>query len=159
MTLTTCCARTEPTRIVTTSRSIVKHPRLRDHLPLRPDLRVDLAGPPLPVLLCARLLVPPQRVDVHDRERPVAFGRDDDLLDLAPVVDQGVGLEQLLPPVPPALRVETTPHHDPRHRIVRLCSGWPGPDHGRMKAGDEELRVLGIPCPGFATDDVADLIV
>src|SRR3989454_11233991 len=52
---------------------VLEHPRLRDHLPLRPDLRVDLAGPPLPLLLDARLLVPPPCVDVHDRERPVAF--------------------------------------------------------------------------------------
>src|SRR6266446_1582230 len=99
------------------ARSVFQHSRLGDHLPLRPDLRVDLAGPPLPLLLRAGLLVPPP------------------------------------------LRVLATPPHDPGHGIVRLGARGPGPHHGRMKAGHEKLRVLCVPCPRFAIDDLADLIV
>src|SRR6266480_1420184 len=77
-------------------RSVFQNSCLGDHLPLRPDLRVDLAGPPLPALLHARLLVSPQRIDVHHCKGPVAFRRDDDLPDVTPIVDQGVAVEQLL---------------------------------------------------------------
>src|SRR5256885_1386225 len=55
------------------------------------------------------------------RSRPIAFGRQDDFFDLASVVHQGVGVEQLLPPASPALRVKTTPHHQDR-KSTRLNS-------------------------------------
>src|SRR5437867_832589 len=138
---------------------VVQRPRLRDHLPLRSHLRVDLAGTPLPDLLGARLRMPPPGVDVHYGERAVPLARHDDLLDLPPVVHQGVRVEQLLPAPLPALRVEAAEHHHPRHRIVRLRRRRPRPDHGGMKAGDEEIDILRVPRSRFAIDDVADLLL
>src|SRR2546425_163853 len=138
---------------------VLQRPRLRDHLPLRSHLRVALARPPLPDLLGARLRMPPPGVDVHHRERSIPLARHHDLLDLPPVVHQGVRVEQLLPAPLPALRVEAAEHHHPRHRIVRLRRRRPRPDHGGMKAGDEQLDILRVPRPGLAIDDVADLLL
>src|SRR5439155_9106432 len=66
---------------------VVQRPRLRDHLPLRSHLSVDLARAPLPDLLGARLRMPPTGVDVHHRERSVPFARTDGLLVIPQVVD------------------------------------------------------------------------
>jgi hypothetical protein len=88
-----------------------------DELPLLPDPRVDLAGASLPV----RVPVPrvsPESVDVDYGKRAVPLCRELDADDCAPVVDERVGVEQLLPAPAPASSVKAAERQDPEGRVV-----------------------------------------
>src|SRR5512138_3740391 len=58
--------------------AVIEEARVGDELPVRADLRVDLAGAALPRKVPSRG-VAPERVDVHDREGAVSLAGDDDL--------------------------------------------------------------------------------
>src|SRR5262245_29495729 len=101
-----------------TASSIRKQTRVHDQLPLAvTHARVDLAGAAAPVAVAA-LAIAPERVDVDDRETAVCLFRDDDVANLAAVVDEAVRGEELLPAPRPAVPVEAPHDEDPRRRIV-----------------------------------------
>ena len=133
-----------------------EQPRLRDHLPLIADGRVDLACPPRPVLLETRRSVPPARVDVDDREPAILFRGYHDPAHHPHVAHERVRIEQCLPGGTPPTPVIAPEHELPLHRVVRL-SGWrPRPDHVMVENGQEQLDVLCIPGPRLALDDFLD---
>ena len=78
---------------------------MENQLPLAVrHLRVPLAHASFPMIVTP-LPVAPQRVNVHHREGRIIFLRDLDFTNLALVVNQLVGLEQLLPACPPTLTI------------------------------------------------------
>lgn len=86
----------------------MQYARVENQLPLAVHhLRVALANPSVPTVVTA-LLVTPERVNLHDRESGVTFIGDLDFKNFTPVVNQFVGLEQLLPACFPTLTMESS---------------------------------------------------
>jgi hypothetical protein len=117
---------------------------------------IDLPDPALPVIIVA-LLVAPQGVDIHHRQRSIAFPRHLDPSDRAPVVDQPVLAEQLLPSSFPALAVVAPEHKYPSRGIVVVRRRRPRPHHVGMKNVNQRLGVLPVPGARLAIHYLLDL--
>ena len=94
-----------------------------------------------------------------DGEGPVAFVRHDDLPYLAPVVDEFVRVEELLPVPAPALVVVPPRPEDPVGGVVMLRGRRPRLDHVRVEDGQEEPHVLRVPRPRLSVDDLSNLFL
>lgn len=88
-----------------------------DELPFAADVHIDFARTTLPVEVLF-LSIPPERVDIHHGEGPVAFFRRFDAACGAAVVDEAVGGKEVSPVLSPADGIEATQFEHPVDRIM-----------------------------------------
>ena len=128
---------------------------MQDELPLTVYVRVPLARAAFPLEIVA-VPVTPQGVDVDDGERSITLLGNDYFDGLAPVVNERVSIEEILPARSPPLTIVAAPREDPFGRVVTLIVRRPRPNHIRVKDRDQRFRVLLVPRHRFAVNSLLD---